>query len=439
MPVTVRSFAKINLGLGIGALQTDGFHELRTVYQTVALHDVLRVSVGRGSGIEIRCEDPRVPRDPSNTCYRIVELAMLALKARGRVVIEIEKRLPVQGGLGGASGNAVAALLGLERALKKSLTGPERLRIAAAVGSDLPLFLVGGTVLGVGHGEEVFPAPDLPAIACVVATSVIGVSTPKAFADWDLLVASGPQGLKPGFLGGSSGTAEQLTEKLPALGALKGHGFQPRRNFQETMRGAAEAAPFQGSTRRLRGFSAGSEAVPFPGDFDDSDRPRTSQAAELCSARTAGGGRPHVSLGKLTLDGSSDRMVEFGRVLSAWLGGLSQSKHKLKSGRTSSGVPVSKGRGRAETLLLDLVRTGIENDFERVVFPKYPELREVKSVLERAGAVYASLSGSGSATYGLFPSRTAAEKAAARLRKDGVPATATTTLTRPQYWKKIFD
>ena len=86
MPVTVRSFAKINLGLGIGALRADGFHELRTVYQTIALHDVIRVSVGRGSGIEIRCEDPRVPKDESNTCYRIVERAMVALKARGRVV-----------------------------------------------------------------------------------------------------------------------------------------------------------------------------------------------------------------------------------------------------------------------------------------------------------------------------------------------------------------
>ena len=339
--VTVRSFAKINLGLGIGALRADGFHELRTVYQTIALHDIIRVSVGRGSGIEIRCEDSRVPKDESNTCYRIVERAMVALRVRGRVVIEIEKRLPVQGGLGGASGNAVATLLGLERALKKELPGPERLRIAAEVGSDLPLFLVGGTVLGVGRGEEVYPLPDLPAIPCVVAIPEIGVSTPKAFADWDLFLSRGPQGR-----------------------------------------------------------------------------------------------------GKLTLHPSSDRMVEFGRVLAAWLGGPSQINHrqdKHKSGKASSGVPVSKGRGRAGTPLLDLVRTGIENDFEQVVFPKYPELREVKSVLKRAGPGYASLSGSGSATYGLFASREAAEKAAARLRKEGIPAAATTTLTRPQYWKKIFD
>src|SRR6266576_1816252 len=99
MPVTVRSFAKINLGLRIGVLRPDGFHELRTVYQTIALHDVIRVSVGRGAGIEIRCEDPRVPKDESNTCYRVVERAMEALRTRSRVTITIEKRLPVQGGL----------------------------------------------------------------------------------------------------------------------------------------------------------------------------------------------------------------------------------------------------------------------------------------------------------------------------------------------------
>ena len=97
MTVSVRSFAKINLGLYIGSLRADGYHDLRTVYQTIALHDVIRVSVGRGTGIEIFCADPRVPCDPSNTCHRMTERVMEELGAGGRVTIEIEKRLPVQG------------------------------------------------------------------------------------------------------------------------------------------------------------------------------------------------------------------------------------------------------------------------------------------------------------------------------------------------------
>ena len=355
MPATVRSFAKINLGLFIGVKRPDGFHELRTVYQTIGLHDVIRVQVVRGSGIEIHCDDLRVPTNESNTCYRIVERGMEALRARGRVIVEIDKRLPVQGGLGGASSNAVAALMALERVLRKQLPGPERLRIAAEVGSDLPLFLVGGTVLGVGRGEDVYPLPDLPATPCVIATPEIGVSTPRAFADWDARIG------------------------------------------------------------------------------------RSEKTTELRSAWTAEGGRPHVGSrhggeGKLTASTPSDRMTELGRLVTSWLSGASPKKN---SGGRSSGVP-ALGGGRAETLLLDLVRTGIENDFEQVVFPQYPELRDVKRVLARAGAFYASLSGSGSALYGLFRSKAAAEKAA-RLRKDGFPAQATTTLTRLQYWKKLWN
>jgi 4-diphosphocytidyl-2-C-methyl-D-erythritol kinase len=328
MPASVPSFAKINLGLRIGSSRPDGFHELRTVYQTIALHDVVRVSVHRGKGIEIRCPDPRVPGDESNTCYRIVERAMAGLRARGRVVVEIEKRLPVQGGLGGASGNAVAALLALEVVLNKQLSPTERLRIAAEVGSDLPLFLIGGTVLGVGRGEEVYPVADLPASVCVVALPGVGVSTARAFGDWDGLTSASPRN------------------------------------------------------------------------------------------------QPGPARSKLTVADPSDRMKLHGREFSAWL-------------RSASGVPVSKSRGRAETPLLDLVRTGIENDFERVVFPKYPELREVKRLLQRAGAFYASLSGSGSATYGLFASRSMAERAVSRLAKADVAAVVTRTLTRRQYWKQF--
>jgi 4-diphosphocytidyl-2-C-methyl-D-erythritol kinase len=269
-----------------------------------------------------------------------------ALKIKGRVVLEIEKELPVQGGLGGASGNAVAALVGLEMALKKRLPASERLQIAAEVGSDVPLFLIGGTVLGVGRGEDVYPLPDLPAFPVVIATPEIGVSTPRAFSDWD---------------------AWMLSAENPA---------------------------------------------------------------ELRSASTGQGARRSITDIKLTGVQPSDRMNLFSRKISSWLGSV-----PLKGGRFS-GVPAG-GRGRAETLLLDLVRTGIENDFEQVVFPQYPALRDVKCALERYGAVYASLSGSGSALYGLFKTKAGAEEAAGRLRKQGIPAQATVTLTRSQYWRKL--
>ena len=322
MSVAVRSFAKINIGLEIGPRRADGFHTLRTVYQTVALHDRLRVEVARGTGIEIRSNNPRVPLDETNTCWRMAEGAMKALKARGRVVIHVEKMLPVQGGLGGASSNAVATLLALERVVGKQLSQKERLHLAAEVGSDLPLFLIGGTVLGVGRGEEVYPLEDLPALGCLIVTPGIGVSTPRAFAELDA--------------------------------------------FRE---------------------------------------------------KTA----------KLTGAASSDTLSWSSRALSAWLSG------------SSTGVPAKGSGDRAEALLLDLVHAGIENDFETVVFPQHPELRGMKRALERAGAAYASLSGSGSTVYGLFKSRELAQKAAKRLKPEGMPAVATRTLTRREYWKRMFQ
>ncbi|HEX7286722.1 MAG TPA: 4-(cytidine 5'-diphospho)-2-C-methyl-D-erythritol kinase, partial [Candidatus Angelobacter sp.] len=176
MAVTVRSFAKINIGLRIGPRRDDGYHELRTIYQTIALADVVRVDVGRGLGIDVYCKDPQVPSDETNTCWRIAEKTLRALKTRGKVRITIEKNLPVQGGLGAASSNGVAAMLGLEKALKKQLPAEERLRIAAEVGSDLPLFLIGGTVLGTGRGEQVYAIEDLPSLPCVIAMPGTGVS-----------------------------------------------------------------------------------------------------------------------------------------------------------------------------------------------------------------------------------------------------------------------
>jgi len=338
MPTSVRSYAKINLGLVIGPIRDDGFHELRTVYQTIALHDVVKVEMGRGTGIEIRCKNPRVPADESNTCYRVADRFLKAIGQRGKVTITIEKNLPLQGGLGAASSNAVATLFALEREAEKALDADDRLRICEEVGSDLPLFLIGGTVYGQGRGEQVIPLEEIPRTDCVVVTPEIAVSTPRAFADWDTLA------------------------------------------------------------ERESGESRGS------------------------SARTA----------TLTNAPQSAKILSFSRSVYSWL----SSGYKTPV----SGVPARSG-DRAEAQLLDLVRTGIENDFERVVFPQHPDLRDVKRVLYGQagdGARYASLSGSGSAIYGLFDSREKAEAATERVQTMGHPAHITTTLTRKEYWETML-
>jgi 4-diphosphocytidyl-2-C-methyl-D-erythritol kinase len=353
MATSVRSFAKINIGLKIGPCREDGFHELRTIYQTVTLADALRVDVGRGMGIEIVCKDRRVPTDESNTCWRVAERVLKALKTRGKVRITIEKKLPVQGGLGAASSNAVAAMIALEKELKKPLPAEERLRIATEVGSDVPLFLIGGTVLGTGRGEQVFPMEDLPGWHCVIATPEVGVSTPQAFADWD---RQNP----------SSSAPESQNRAF----------WEPRTEGDGAAQGSRDAQQPDGR--------------------------------------------------KLTARDGSVKMEVFSRSVYEWLSGSF----------SPTGVPA--GWDRAEALLLDLVRTGIENDFERVVFPKYPAIREAKRALERTGAKYVSLSGSGSAVYGLFLDGEIASKAAAKLSDNGVPALATEMLTRQQYWKEMM-
>jgi 4-diphosphocytidyl-2-C-methyl-D-erythritol kinase len=151
---------------------------------------------------------------------------------------------------------------------------------------------------------------------------------------------------------------------------------------------------------------------------------------ELNESFQQAGPAPGVPAEGLTASRSASTILVLGQQLSAWLSeGFPQAE-------PASGVP-AVGGDRAETLLLDLVRAGIENDFERVVFPEYPDLREVKRVLEREGARYASLSGSGSTLYGWFGSGEEAQAAAARMSASGHAAVATTTLTREEYWKEV--
>ena len=378
MPTRVRSRAKINLGLFLGAPRADGFHSLVTVYQTLELYDIVTVTARPAveTAIHVSSNDSRVPTDSRNTAWKMVFLALEQLAVKAEVDIHIDKRLPVQGGLGAGSGNAAAAWVGLETELKPfrpcawagSTDGwldPKRfaermgvpderaglnsgnwpaqqISLAAKVGSDVPLFLVGGTVLGRDRGESVFPLPDFEPTWCVVAIPEIGISTPQAFRDWDALCAR------------ESLTAEASAARLDKLSR-------------------AYASAFRGEIPE-GGFGAGSSGV-----FSDGED----------------------------------------------LAGPQETTH---------------GSG--------LVRTGImswiENDFERVVFPQHPSLAEIKRFLAASGtpeaALYASLSGSGSALFGLYLTRGDAEAAkdCVESQVPGTQAHVTRTLPRTTYWDRMI-
>jgi 4-diphosphocytidyl-2-C-methyl-D-erythritol kinase len=351
MPTPVRSFCKINLGLAVGPARSDGFHHLATVYQTLQLHDFVTVTATRATDtiIEITSNHRGVPRTEAhsaerNTAWKIVDRTLDRLKITAHVQIHIEKTLPIQGGLGAGSANAAAATLGLERELGVALPGQTRLEVAAEVGSDVPLFLLGGTVLGLNRGEEVYPLPDSKPLHCVVALPDIGVSTALAFQQLDAAqLTSGP-------------TVDKLKQLSRALA----------------------------SVWSTIGVESGPSGIAF--------------------------------------------MDRFGMI-----------PNDLPTGRASEMRDVSDDL--AENPLLALVRTGIENDFEEVVFSQHPSLRSTKRDLvgnSSESAVYAALSGSGSALFGLYESQTDALAAQHRVQQNGTRAILTETLPRRNYWNTMF-
>src|SRR5579862_2261820 len=189
----VRSFAKINHGLKILRQRSDGYHELRTIYQTIGLHDRLKISLSRaGKSITLDCDNPAIPAGPGNLVYRTCEAWVEARAWRGGIHVEIAKRIPLGSGLGGASTNSAATLMGLERLSGNRLDTTSLHKLAAALGSDVPLFLLGGRVLGCGRGEEVYPLSDLPARSCLVVFPGFSVSTAEAYREASLrLTAKG--------------------------------------------------------------------------------------------------------------------------------------------------------------------------------------------------------------------------------------------------------
>ncbi len=177
----VRAHAKINLSLRVLGVRADGYHELRTIFQSIALHDTLTIRRARGP-FRLTMDDPACPGDETNLIWRAAERLWTASGRRGAprdVAIAVAKSIPMQAGLGGGSSDAAAALQALARLwrIDEALARD----VGAELGADIPFFFEGGTVLGLARGDLLFPLLDRPRAFVVLVLPDFGVSTREAF------------------------------------------------------------------------------------------------------------------------------------------------------------------------------------------------------------------------------------------------------------------
>lgn len=186
--VEVQVPAKVNLQLSVGPKKSDGYHEVVTVFQAVSLQDTLKISRSNEFNLSIKGDyTSGVPLDQSNLVYKAVKLMADKFEIDEAVDIEIEKNIPVAGGMAGGSADAAATLLGIEHLFGLGLSKDELSEIARNLGSDVPFMLHGGTAVGRGHGDEITPALSRGNYHWVIAVSSNGLSTPAVYGECDRL------------------------------------------------------------------------------------------------------------------------------------------------------------------------------------------------------------------------------------------------------------
>src|SRR4051812_26133496 len=225
-----RAFAKINLSLRVLGTRPDGYHELRTIFQSIALYDTLTIRTARGP-FRLTCDDPNCPADYTNLIWRAADAMWKAGRRRGAardVAIDLQKRIPMHAGLGGGSSDAAAAIRVFARMWGVDET--QARAIGRELGADVPYFFEGGTVLGLERGDLLFPLIDRPPAWVVLVLPDFGVSTKQAFGWWDAesrpLVAqafrpapgraSSPEGLHSRFSVGGADLINDLERVVAA-------------------------------------------------------------------------------------------------------------------------------------------------------------------------------------------------------------------------------
>ena len=175
------AFAKINLSLRVLGKREDGYHELDTIFQTVSLHDTIRISAIESSEIAFSCDDRSLPTDSHNLVVRAATALRDRVNTKKGVRICLEKRIPTHAGLGGGSSDAAATLIGLTRLWELRTTRDELNELAAKLGADVSFFLYGGTARGTGIGDRIEPLEDAPETFLLIVKPNANVSTADGY------------------------------------------------------------------------------------------------------------------------------------------------------------------------------------------------------------------------------------------------------------------
>jgi 4-diphosphocytidyl-2-C-methyl-D-erythritol kinase len=322
----LKAYAKLNLGLRVLYRRPDGYHELRTVFQTISLADSLEISFEPARSLSIAMEG--APEIADNLAERAARLAMETAGKTGAVRLRLQKRIPSGAGLGGGSSDAAAVLLALPVLGGFAIPMEQLLDIAAQLGSDVPFFLYGGSALGLGRGEELYPLPDSSAQQALLIASDVHSSTADAYRD--------------------------LSATIPPAG-------QP-----------ASIPPHSAGANR---------------DLLTTMRPDSLTKIEL--------------------------------------------QNKLNSFQRGVWGNVS-GIGKSSVI----------NDFEQVVFARYPVLAEVREKLRQSGATCVAMTGSGSAIFGIFDNPGKLERARLAWNRSGERAFPVSFVSRARYraaWRRALD
>ncbi len=183
--ITLKAYAKINIGLNLISRRPDGYHNIETIYQQIDLYDLIKIKRTGTSEITIRSNNKNIPENRENICYKALKLLQQATGITEGIEIKIQKNIPISAGLGGGSSDAATVIQGLQQLWQPRLTDTDLQKIALKVGADVPFFLFGGTAIASGIGEKLVPIQLPFNFYCLLIYPNIKISSTWAYKNFN--------------------------------------------------------------------------------------------------------------------------------------------------------------------------------------------------------------------------------------------------------------